>query len=186
MCNYLVATLQTISDDLAAKAASPKSESVSTKEKSTEKISTEKPSNDSVESSTLIFDMPEDFIESKENCYCPEDSTKGSNINFLELPNDGSFNDINADILLASIEPQLKSVYGIDLTVTLIDEEFFNIDDYQAFRYILEYMIGDETITQLQCIIDTPATLQFLTYSAINSEGYLDAFNESIQSLRFE
>lgn len=174
-------TSQTISDDSAAKAASPVAETVSIEEQATTAANA-----DTAELSTLVFDMPDDFVETEENYYCPEDSTKGSNINYLELPNDGSFSTVNADVLLATMEPQLESIYGIDLTFTLVDEEFFNIDDYQAFRYTFEYMIGDETITQLQCIVDTPSTLQFLTYTTINSEGYLDAFNESIQSLRFE
>lgn len=174
-------TSQTISDDSAAKAASPVAETLSTEDQSTTVANA-----DTAELSTLVFDMPEDFIETEENYYCSKDSTKVSNINYLELPNDSSFNTVNADVLLAAMEPQLESIYGIDLTFTLVDEEFFNIADYQAFRYTFEYMIGDETITQLQCIIDTPSILQCLTYTTINSEDYLDAFNNSIQSLRFE
>lgn len=175
-CGNSADTTKTLSTEPAAKAASPVAEDIATSETNTK----------AVETSTLVFDMPDDFVESKENYYCSEDSTKVSNINFLELPNDGSFNTINADELLAAMEPQLENVYGIDLTFTLVDEEFFNIDDYQAFRYSFEYMIGDEKITQLQCFIDTPETLQVVTYTTVNSEGYLDSFTDSIQSIRFE
>ena len=157
-----------------------------TSEETTASPETTASASDEITVETLVFDIPADFTETADNYYSSTDSTKASNINYMELPNDGSFSTVNSEILLTSMEPQLESLYGVDLTFTLIDEEFFEVNGYQAFRYSFEYMIGEYKITQMQCIVDTPDILCFITYTNFADEGYIDAFNESIKNIRFE
>uniref|UniRef100_UPI004056681F hypothetical protein n=1 Tax=Acetatifactor sp. TaxID=1872090 RepID=UPI004056681F len=135
---------------------------------------------------TFTFDVPAGFVESQENFYTSEDTTHGSNFNYLTQPNDGSFDQVNAELLLQATESQMESMYEVDVTFTLLDETFYEIDGNRAFKYSMEYELSGVKVVQIQCIVEDPETLHFVTYTEINNEGYLDAFNASVDSLRFE
>ncbi len=135
---------------------------------------------------TLTFDIPEGFVESEENYYSCEDTTKLSNINYLALENDGSFDSINSEILMASVEAQLEEAYGEDLTLTLLEESSYEVDGCRAFNYAFEYEMSGTSVRQLQCIIETADELHFITFTDINDEGFYDTFKAAADTIRFE
>lgn len=135
---------------------------------------------------TLTFDIPEGFVESRENYYTCEDTTKLSNINTLALENDGSFKTISSKVLMDSVEAQLEEASGTDLTLTLLEESSYEVNGCRAFKYAFEYEISGTTIRQLQCIIETADELHFITFSDINNEGFYDAFKAAADTIRFE
>lgn len=142
--------------------------------------------NTTAATGTLTFDIPEGFVESAENYYSYEDTAKLSNINSLALENDGSFDSINSEILLASLEAQLKEASGEDLTLSLLEEENYEINGHRAYKYAIEYEVLGNTFRQLQCIVETDEELHFITFTDINDEGFYDTFEAAADTIRFE
>lgn len=142
--------------------------------------------DNTVADGTLTFDIPEGFVESAENYYSNEDATKLSNINSLSLANDGSFDSINSEILMASVEAQLEEASGEDLTLNLLEEDSYEINGHRAYKYAVEYEVLGNTFRQLQCIVETDDELYFITFTDINDEGFYDTFKAAADSIRFE
>lgn len=133
---------------------------------------------------TLVFDVPEGFSESSEGVYNVEG--KYSNINKMSLPNDGSFGMLTTEMLIETIEKQLEAQTETDVEITLVSDEYYEIDGREALKYEISYDINGITISQIQCIISDTEKLHFITYSDLAGEGYADAFKASLDSIRFE
>lgn len=133
---------------------------------------------------TLVFDVPEGFSESSEGVYNVEG--KYSNINKLSLPNDGSFGMLTTEMLIETIEKQLEAQTETEVEITLVSDEYYEIDGREALKYEISYDINGITISQIQCIISDTEKLHFITYSDLAGEGYADAFKASLDSIRFE
>ncbi len=132
----------------------------------------------------LTFDIPEEFTETSENVYTVEG--KYSNINRLTLPNDGSFGSVSSDILAEQIEKEIESEYGEAVEITVVSDEYYEIDGRDALRYEISYELMGTAIQQIQVIIDDENGLEFITFSDLDNEGYIDAFNTAIDSIRYE
>lgn len=135
---------------------------------------------------TFTFDIPEGFAEAGENYYSPEDTTKFSNINYLNENNDGSFAELTTDMLVEASKTSLEAYYGETVDIQLTDSRFYTIQGCDALRYTIEYTLAGTKLIQTQCIVDAPDLLHFVTYTEIDDEGFLDVFEDSIASIRFE
>lgn len=135
----------------------------------------------------FTFDAPEGFTEIEDKTFAaPNYPDEVSNINWLTLPNDGSFASTKSDVLLESVESEIEQAYGEDVTLTLLEEENYEIDGRRAMKYAFEYELMGTKLVQLQCIIEDREELIFLTYTEFNNEGYYDDFQESVKTVRFE
>lgn len=135
---------------------------------------------------TFTFDIPEGFVELSDGYYEHENGLDLSTINYLTQPNDGSFYQVGGQILVEATEAQLETMYGVDITIILSDEEFYKIDGVDAFKYSIEYDLMDFHFKQTQVIVDDPETFHFVTCTLIDDEDYAEVFNTFIDSLRFE
>lgn len=139
-----------------------------------------------VELGTFTFDIPEGFVEKSEGYYEHENGLDLSTINYLTQANDGSFYQVNGAIMVQSVEAQLEATYGIDLTISLTEEEFYEINGVDAFKYTIEYDLMEFHFKQTQVIVDAPETFHFVTCTLIDEENYADVFAAVIDSIRFE
>lgn len=135
---------------------------------------------------TFTFDIPEGFIELSEGYYEHENQLDLSTINYLTQPNDGSFSQVGGAVMVQAIELQLESAHSTDLTINLIEEEFYKIDGVDAFKYTIEYDLMDFHFRQTQVIVNDPENFHFVTCTLINDENYQEAFDAFLDSLRFE
>lgn len=151
-----------------------------------DEMDAENESSAEAELGTFTFDIPAGFVETTEGYYAPESGLESSSINYLTQPNDGSFYQVGGAIMSESIELQLESTYDIDLTINLVEEEFFEIDGVEAFKYTVEYDLMDFHFKQTQVIIDDPENFHFVTCTIVDNENYQEAFDAFLESLRFE
>lgn len=135
----------------------------------------------------FTFDVPEGFTETEANTFvAPNYPEEASNINWLTLENDGSFDSTTSKALIESVESELETAYGGDITISLLEEEKYEINGRRALKYAFEYELMGMKIVQLQCIIEDREELIFLTYTEFAEEGYYDDFQESVKTVRFE
>lgn len=135
---------------------------------------------------TVTFDLPEGFVETQEDYYSPEDSTKSSYISYFMQENNGTFGMINAATLMQSTEMQLESMYNADIEITLLDEESYQIDGFPALKYTTELTLSGYKFVQTQVVVGDTQNIHFINYTEVNDEGYLDVFAESAKTIRVE
>lgn len=140
----------------------------------------------SEETGTLTFDLPEGFSSAGEDYYRPEEASHGSNINLLVTENDGSFDMLDAEVLVESAQSQLEAIYGTDVPMTILEESSYEVSGYRVFRYSFECELSGHKTVQLQCVVESPEHYYYVTYLDYNNEGYSDVFKASADTLRFE
>lgn len=136
---------------------------------------------------TLVFDVPEGFSYDAESMqYLSTTADEVANINYITNPNDGSFHTTTADMMEEALESTLSGVYGetIDLTMTKWDD--IEVDGYEAVQYQVEYLFSGIEVIQMQVIVNGVDNLHFVTFTYLEQEGYADAFEACVDSLRFE
>lgn len=137
------------------------------------------------EKESLNFDIPEEFEKNDTSvAILYQKPGVSSNINVVKSVNDGSLDSITGAAMIAAIETELESVYGEDLTLTLIDGELTEVDGHKAFRYSYDYEIQGIYILQTQFIVENGDEYEYITFSDCN-DGYTDIFEECMEGIEY-
>ncbi len=136
----------------------------------------------------ITFDIPEGFIpvEGMENAWVSGVEGEASNVNFRSSAGTGVIDAYNGEMLVDALEVELSNQLGMQLDIELLSEEKYEIDGCSAFRYSMTYEVDGITFIQWQCIVETSDTTYVLSLADVDNEGYVEAFEACIDSVRFE
>ena len=134
----------------------------------------------------LTFELPKGFVEESAGMYTHESDDSFSNINIMTVENDGSFYTFTEEAIYAEVETALKEQMGEDVEIELVEFEELLIGENDAVGYVIAYEYLGYAITQIQVVVDDPDEFIYITYTLFDEEGYNDAFEESVASIRYE
>ena len=134
----------------------------------------------------LTFELPKGFVEESAGMYKHESGDYLSNINIMTVGNDGSFYTFTEEAIYAEVETALKEQMGEDVEIELVEFEELLIGENDAVGYVIAYEYLGYAITQAQVVVDDPDEFIYITYTMFDEEGYYDAFEESVGSIRYE
>ncbi len=136
----------------------------------------------------LTFDVPEGFeFDAQSNTYkYTADATVVANMNSNSIASDGSFSMITKEILATSLEAQLESAFGSDITLDIPAYENMEISGRPTVKYTITYEIGGVVLEQTQYMIDDGDYYRFVTLTRQSDDAFADAFEAVGNSIRFE
>lgn len=137
------------------------------------------------EKETLMIYLPENFERMETTGFTIyQEVGKNSSVNLVKTINDGSLDDVSGKEIVSAVETQLESIYGIDLTFDIVDEDFLEIDGHKAFKCSYTFDVEDIHILQTQLMIENGDEYECLTFADYN-EGFLDIFTECMETLEY-
>lgn len=141
----------------------------------------------------FTFDLPEGFYQSEDSLdgtsaiyYISESPDILSNISVFMAKDNGALYETTAAMYALSLQSELEAHGYNNVSVTVLSQEFYEINGRNVLKYLLEYTISDSTIRQGQCIIDNGADLIYVSYATYVEEGLADAMEACLTSIRFE
>ncbi len=130
----------------------------------------------------LEFDIPEDFQETEEN-YWVKDGTYGSVVfDYSVDKDDSTFDIMSADIMKETMKE--LDVFGEDLDVEIIEEEYFSVDGYKAMKYGLAFSASGMDFSEWQYLVQIDDELHMLTFVCANGSDATEDFTACMDSVR--